>query len=204
LAANPLNSFSVTASTASAGLGLSVDATTNFTATSTANASRTTLQGNFNSLLTQVDQLAGDSSYNGVNLLTGNNLKVVFNETSTSSLTISGVNFNSTGLGLSALSGAGFQSDTTIQSTIDAISSALTTVRTQAVTFGTNSSTIQTRQDFTKNLINTLQTGSDQLVLADQNQESANLLTLQTRQQLSISALSISNQAQQAVLKLFP
>jgi len=72
------------------------------------------------------------------------------------------------------------------------------------VTFGTNSSTIQTRQDFTKNLINTLQTGSDQLVLADQNQESANLLTLQTRQQLSISALSISNQAQQAVLKLFP
>jgi flagellin-like hook-associated protein FlgL len=204
LAANPLNSFSVTASTASAGLGLSVDATTNFAATSTANASRTTLQGNFNSLLTQVDQLAGDSSYNGVNLLSGNNLKVVFNENGTSSLTISGVNFNSTGLGLSALSGAGFQSDTTIQSTIDAISSALTTVRTQAVTFGTNSSTIQTRQDFTKNLINTLQTGSDQLVLADQNQESANLLTLQTRQQLSISALSISNQAQQAVLKLFP
>jgi flagellin len=208
LAANPLGTnlgaFTVTANTASAGLGLSVDATTNFTATSTANASRTTLQGNFNSLLTQVDQLAGDSSYNGVNLLSGNNLKVVFNETSTSSLTISGVNFNSGGLGLSALSGAGFQSDTSIQSTIDAISSALTTVRTQAVTFGTNSSTIQTRQDFTKNLINTLQSGSDSLVLADQNQESANLLTLQTRQQLSISALSISNQAQQAVLKLFP
>ena len=75
---------------------------------------------------------------------------------------------------------------------------------TQAVTFGTNSSTIQIRQDFTKNLINTLQTGSASLVLADQNEESANLLTLQTRQQLSISALSIANQAQQAVLKLFP
>jgi flagellin len=198
LAANPLNSFTVTASAQTA------DATSTFTATSTANAARTTLQGNFNSLLTQIDQLAGDSSYNGVNLLNGNNLKVVFNENGTSSLTISGVNFNSTGLGLSALSGAGFQSDTTITSTINAISAALTSVRTQAVTFGTNSSTIQTRQDFTKNLINTLQTGSDQLVLADQNQESANLLTLQTRQQLSISALSISNQAQQAVLKLFP
>jgi len=158
-------------------------------------------------LLTQIDQLAGDSSYNGVNLLSGNNLKVVFNETSTSSLTISGVTFNSGGLGLSALSGTGatgFQSDTKINSTIAAIQSALTTVRTQAVTFGTNSSTIQTRSDFTKNLINTLQSGSDSLVLADQNQESANLLTLQTRQQLSISALSISNQAQQAVLKLFP
>ena len=207
LTANPTNSFTITANAATAADGLTADSSTNFTATSTANTSRTTLQSNFNSLLTQIDQLAGDSSYNGVNLLSGNNLKVVFNETSTSSLTISGVTFNSGGLGLSSLSGTGatgFQSDTKITSTIAAIQSALTTVRTQAVTFGTNSSTIQTRADFTKNLINTLQTGSDSLVLADQNQESANLLTLQTRQQLSISALSISNQAQQAVLKLFP
>jgi flagellin len=207
LAANPTSSFTVTADATTAAVGLTVDSSTNFTATSTVNTSRNTLQGNYNSLLTQIDQLAGDSSYNGVNLLFGNNLKVVFNETNTSSLTIAGVTFNSAGLGLSQLNGSGstgFQSDTTIANTISAISAALSAVRTQAVTFGTNSSTIQTRQDFTKNLINTLQTGSDQLVLADQNQESANLLTLQTRQQLSISALSISNQAQQAVLKLFP
>ena len=207
LAANPTNSFTVTADATTAAVGLTADATTAFTATSTASASRSTLQGNYNSLLTQIDQLAGDASYNGINLLGGNNLKVVFNETNTSSLTIAGVTFNSAGLGLSPLTGTGstgFQADTKISSTIDAINAALTSVRTQAVTFGTNSSTIQTRQDFTKNLINTLQTGSDQLVLADQNQESANLLTLQTRQQLSISALSISNQAQQAVLKLFP
>jgi flagellin len=207
LAANPAFSFTVTAGATSAGLGLTVDSSTNFTATSTANSSRTTLNGNYNDLLTQIDQLAGDSSYNGVNLLTGNNLKVVFNETSTSSLTIAGVTDTSAGLGLTALAttgGGGFQSDTTIASTITALSTALTTVRTQAETFGTNAATIQTRSDFTKNLINTLQTGSDNLVLADQNLESANLLTLQTRQLMSISALSISNQAQQAVLKLFP
>jgi flagellin len=207
LSANPTSTFTVTADATTAAVGLTADASTNFAATSTANTSRTTLQSNFNNLLTQIDQLAGDSSYNGVNLLGGNNLKVVFNESSTSSLTISGVNFNSSGLGLSALSGTGatgFQSDSKITSTITAINAALSTVRTQAETFGTNSATIQTRQDFTKNLINTLQTGSDQLVLADQNQESANLLTLQTRNQLSLSALSISNQAQQAVLKLFP
>ncbi|HEY4407230.1 MAG TPA: flagellin [Xanthobacteraceae bacterium] len=207
LAANPTSSFTITADATTAAVGLTVDSSTNFTATSTTNSSRNTLQGNYNSLLSQIDQLAGDASYNGVNLLNGNNLKVVFNETNTSSLTISGVTFNSAGLGLTALSGSGntgFQSDTTIANTITAINAALSAVRTQAVTFGTNSSTIQTRSDFTKNLINTLQTGSDQLVLADQNQESANLLTLQTRQQLSISALSISNQAQQAVLKLFP
>jgi flagellin len=207
LSANPTNTFTVTASAATAAVGLTVDSSTAFTASSSASASRTTLQGNYNSLLTQIDQLAGDSSYSGVNLLGGNNLKVVFNETNTSSLTIAGVTFNSAGLGLTPLNGTGatgFQTDSEISNTINAINAALTSVRTQAVTFGTNSSTIQTRQDFTKNLINTLQTGSDQLVLADQNQESANLLTLQTRQQLSISALSISNQAQQAVLKLFP
>jgi flagellin-like hook-associated protein FlgL len=207
LAANPAYSFTVTANATTAAVGLTADASTNFAGTSTANSSRTTLTSNFNNLLTQVDQLAGDASYNGVNLLNGNNLKVVFNETSTSSLTISGVTFNSTGLGLSQLGttgGGAFQSDTTIANTITALNTALTSVRTQAQTFGTNAATIQTRSDFTKNLINTLQIGSDNLVLADQNQESANLLTLQTRQQLSISALSISNQAQQAVLKLFP
>jgi len=97
LTANPTNSFTITANTATAADGLTADATTNFTATSTVNTSRNTLQGNYNSLLTQIDQLAGDSSYNGVNLLFGNNLKVVFNETNTSSLTIAGVTFNSAG-----------------------------------------------------------------------------------------------------------
>jgi flagellin len=185
-------------------LGLTAG-TTNGTPLSSGNSStRSTLQTNFNNLLTQIDQLAGDSSYNGVNLLKGDNLTVNFNENNTSSLTIQGVTFNSAGLGLNAITGTGFQANGTINSTITLINTALTNVQAQTETFGTNASTIQVRQDFTKNLINTLQTGSDNLVLADQNQESANLLTLQTRQQLSISALSISNQAQQAVLKLFP
>jgi flagellin-like hook-associated protein FlgL len=185
-------------------LGLTAG-TTNGTAVSSGNsATRSTLQTNFNNLLTQIDQLAGDASYSGVNLLKGDNLTVNFNENNTSSLQIQGVTFNSAGLGLNAISGTGFQANASINNTITAINTALTTVQAQTETFGTNASTINVRQSFTTNLINTLQTGSDNLVLADQNQESANLLTLQTRQQLSISALSISNQAQQAVLKLFP
>ncbi len=185
-------------------LGLTAG-TVNGTAQSSGNSTtRTTLQGNYNALLTQIDQLAGDASYKGINLLNGNTLAVIFNENSTSSLTIQGVTFNSAGLGLTPISGTGFQADATINNTMATINAAITTVRAQTETFGTNASTIQVRQDFTKNLINTLQTGSDNLVLADQNLESANLLTLQTRQQLSISALSISNQTQQAVLKLFP
>ena len=173
-------------------------------AVSGTSSTRTTLQGNYNSLLTQIDQLAGDASYNGVNLLNGNNLTVNFNENGTSSLTITGVTFDHAGLGLSAIAAGGFQSNTTITGAETSINTAIATVRAQTETFGTNSSTISTRQTFEQNMINTLQTGASNLVLADQNQESANLLTLQTQQQLEISALSIANQANQSVLKLFP
>jgi len=195
-------SFTVDADTTSAALGVTTNASTN-NAQSATSSTRTTLQSNYNALLTQIDQLAGDASYNGVNLLNGNNLTVNFNETGTSSLTITGVTFNSQGLGLSTIASGGFQSDSTISTAESDINSAITSVRAQTETFGTNSSTIQTRQTFEQNMINTLQTGASNLVLADQNQESADLLTEQTQQQLEISALSIANQANQSVLKLF-
>ena len=76
-------------------------------------------------------------------------------------------------------------------------------MRSQSKTFGSNLSTVQTRQDFTKSMINTLRTGADNLTLADPNEEGANLLALQTRQQLSTTALSLAAQADQNVLRLF-
>jgi len=184
------------------GLGLAAGTTTPTSSVVTDNATRTSLQDQYNALLTQIDQLAGDSSYNGVNLLNGDNLKVTFNETGTSSLTIQGTTLNSTGLGLTAISGTGFQDNNTIDHTLTTLNTALDTLRTQASTFGSNLTTVQTRQDFTTNLISTLQTGSDNLVVADTNQEGASLLALQTRQQLSITALSLSSQADQAILKI--
>jgi len=156
--------------------------------------------------LTQINQLAGDANYNGVNLLTSDNLTIEFNQSGSSSLTINGVGFTSSGLGLSAISGTGagsFQNDGTLTGTIASINAALGQVQAQTETFGTTSGVIGTRQTFTTNLINTLQTGASNLVVADQNQASANLLTEQTQQQLEISALSIANQANQSVLKLF-
>jgi flagellin len=201
----------VTGSTGSSGateilneLGLTAGTVQGTAVASGNNSTRATLQGNFNALLTQIDQLAGDASFNGVNLLKGDALQVVFNESNTSSLTIAGVTFNSAGLGLQQITGTGFQSNATINGTISSINAALSNVQSQTETFGTNASTIQIRQSFTQQLVNVLQTGASNLVLADQNQESANLLTLQTQQQLEISALSIANQANQSVLKLFP
>ena len=83
------------------------------------------------------------------------------------------------------------------------LSTALGTLRSQASNFGSSLSVVQTRQDFTKATIDTLQTGSDNLVLADTNAEGANLLALQTRQSLSTTSLSLAAQAANSVLRLF-
>lgn len=169
----------------------------------TANASRTSLQADYNALLTQITQLASDASFNGVNLLDGDSLTVNFNEDGSSSLTIAGVTFDASGLGLSAQAGDGFQLNANINAAITALDSATTTLRTQASAFGSKLSTVQARQDFTKNMINVLQVGADNLTLADTNEEGANLLALQTRQSLSTTALSMAAQADQNVLRLF-
>ena len=192
--------FTITSNATSAGLGVTTGAV-NGTSTT-----RTSLQTNYNTLLTQINQLASDSGYNGVNLIGGNNLQINFNETATSSLTIQGVNYNAAGLGLSSVSGSStgsFFDTSALSGLVTNLNTAISNVQSQTETFGTNSSTISTRQSFTTNMINTLQTGASNLVAADQNQESANLLTEQTQQQLEISALSIANQANQSVLKLF-
>jgi flagellin len=153
--------------------------------------------------LTQISQLAADASFNGINLLDGDSLTVNFNEDGSSSLTIAGVTFDASGLGLSAQSGDGFQLNANINAAITALDAATTSLRTQASAFGSKLSTVQARQDFTKNMINVLQVGADNLTLADTNEEGANLLALQTRQSLSTTALSMAAQADQNVLRLF-
>ncbi len=172
------------------------------TAAGTLNTTRSDLAAQYDDLRTQIDQLAQDAGFNGVNLLDGNGLKVVFNETGTSYLSISGVTFNSAGLGIGA-SGNTFQTDFDISAAVSDLSSALTALRSQASTFGSSLSIVQTRQDFTKSMINTLTVGADNLVLADTNEEGANLLALQTRQSLSTTTLSLAAQAAQNVLRLF-
>ena len=157
----------------------------------------------FNTVRTQIDQLASDASFNGVNLLNGNDLTVIFNESQTSSLTISGVTYNSSGLGITAATNSEFETDANITAKINLVDSATSKLRKQASTFGGNLSIVQNRQDFTQNLINTLETGAAGLTLADTNEEGANLLALQTRQQLGSVALSLASQADQNVLRLF-
>ena len=168
-------------------------------------ATRSSLLSQFNSILDNIKTTAQDSSFNGVNLLNGDTLKLTFNEKGSSTLNLQGVQFDAAGLGLSklGLNGANeFEDNSATNNVISSLSTASSALRAQASTFGSNLSVVQNRQSFNKSIINVLQTGSSNLTSADLNEEAANSQALSTRNSLTISALSLANQAQQGVLQL--
>ncbi|MCA1378125.1 MULTISPECIES: DUF1522 domain-containing protein [unclassified Bradyrhizobium] len=168
-----------------------------------AQTARANLVTQFNNILNQIDTTAQDSSFNGVNLLNGDQLKLVFDETAKSSLNITGVTYNSKGLGLASLTvGVDFIDNAAANRVLTNLNAASSTLRSQASSLGSNLSVVQIRQDFNKNLINVLQTGSSNLTLADTNVEAANSQALSTRQSIAVSALSLANTSQQSVLQL--
>ena len=164
---------------------------------------RANLVSQYNNIIQQITTTSQDASFNGINLLNGDDLKLTFNETGKSTLTIKGVTFNAAGLGLAPLvGGTDFLDNASANATIDKITSASNALRTEASTLGSNLSIVQIRQDFSKNLINVLQTGSANLTLADTNEEAANSQALSTRQSIAVSALALANQSQASVLQL--
>lgn len=166
------------------------------------NNARATYAKQFDSVLTQIDQLVSDTSYKGINLLKGDDLTVNFNETRTSFLEIKGVTFDSKGIGLTVADNE-WKTNEDIDKSLTQIEKATSLLRAQASEFGQNLATVTTREDFTSNMINNLVSGSDKLTLADMNEEAANMLALQTRQQLATNSLSMASQAAQSVLSLF-
>src|SRR5882672_4225812 len=164
---------------------------------------RASLVTQYNAVIDQITTTAQDASFNGINLLNGDQLKLVFNETGKSTLNISGVTDDPEGLGLASLAaGTDFLDNDGTNKVLSALTDASSTLRTQASTFGANLSIVQIRQDFNKNLINVLQTGSSNLTLADTNEEAANSQALSTRQSIAVSALALANTSQQSVLQL--
>jgi flagellin-like hook-associated protein FlgL len=195
-----LDAINISANAAGGGAGGAVVAAVPDPVSLTA---RATLVSQYNQIIQQLTTTAQDASFNGINLLDGNSLKMIFDETGKSTLTIAGVTFNPAGLGLAPLSpGTDFTDNVLTGKVLTALNVASLTLRTQASAFGANLSIVQIRQDFSKKLINVLQTGSSALTLADTNEEAANSQALSTRQSIAVSALSLANQSQQSVLQL--
>jgi len=174
----------------------------NTAAAGSTSAPRASLAAQFDALRTQIDQLAADSGFNGLSLLNNQSLTVILNQAATTKLVIAGSNDTSIGLGVTASQNT-FQDNFDVNTAITNINNALTTLQSQSSNYTADVSVIQSRTQFTKEIINTLQTGTNDLTLADPNQEGASLLALQTRQSLSSTALSLATQADQNVLRLF-
>ena len=150
--------------------------------------------------ITSFDDMISDSSYQGVNLLKGGKLTTMFNEDRTHSYTINGRDMGLSGLGITTRE---WQTKGDIAASIKEIQNAMISIRDEVARLGNNLSIIETRMNFTDGLVDVLQTGADDLVLADMNEESANYLALQTRNSLAVNALALAAQSNNAVLKLF-
>lgn len=163
---------------------------------------RANYAADFNSALKEINTLAKDANYNGVNLLGGDDLEVIFNEDGSSKLEVNGVVFDAAGVGVSEIQDSQFYDSSSINAVIDQLDAALKTIESQSSKFGMQLQIVQTRQTFTKDMVGTLQDGAHTLTGADTNEEAANLATLQTRQSLIVSSLSISTQQESAILQL--
>jgi flagellin-like hook-associated protein FlgL len=190
------NTVSITGTTAAAGVVAPVADTASQT-------TRANLVAQYNNIIAQITTTSQDSSFNGINLLNGDTLKLIFDETGKSTLNITGVTYSAAGLGLSSLTaGTDFLDSNSANAVLTQLDNASNSLRTEASALGSNLSVVQIRQDFNKNLINVLQTGSSNLTLADPNEEAANSQALSTRQSIAVSALALANQSQQSVLQL--
>ncbi|MBK3665838.1 DUF1522 domain-containing protein [Bradyrhizobium diazoefficiens] len=208
-ASNDYASSTIGSTVAGGAIGGSLTSALTFSTASTpvqdavAQTARANLVSQYNNILNQIDTTSQDSSFNGVNLLNGDQLKLVFDETGKSNLNITGVTYNSKGLGLASLTvGVDFIDNAASNKVLTNLNAASSTLRSEASALGSNLSVVQVRQDFNKNLINVLQTGSSNLTLADTNVEAANSQALSTRQSIAVSALSLANTSQQSVLQL--
>jgi flagellin len=190
------NTVSITGTTAAGGVVAPIADTASQT-------TRANLVAQYNNIIAQITTTSQDSSFNGINLLNGDTLKLIFDETGKSTLSITGVTYDAAGLGLSSLTaGTNFLDSNSANSVLTQLDNASNELRTEASSLGSNLSIVEIRQDFNKNLINVLQTGASNLTVADPNEEAANSQALSTRQSIAVSALALANQSQQSVLQL--
>ena len=169
----------------------------------------------YETVIDQINEMARDSGYKGVNLLQEAELTVQFaSEADLAYLNLTGfggtdIDFNITGLqDEMATKGSNWVTGTTVNTTdieasIDRLESARDELRVQSKTLSSNLSIITAREEFTAEMINTLGDGASKLTEADMNEEGANMLMLQTRQALGTTSLSLASQAAQGVLRLF-
>lgn len=170
-------------------------------ATDGENTARTGLAKQFNALLAEINQIAKDAGINGTNLLQGNKIKLALNEDGSSNTSIDGTTVSATSLNLSDAVGD-WQSDTDVNAALTSLIKAGTSLQATAASFSSTQSIISARKDFNASLSDILKSSANTLTAADMDQEAANLVALQTRQQMATTALSIMQSSETTALRL--
>jgi flagellin len=179
-----------------AGLGLTAG-TTEFKP----NAAREALAKQFDALRSEITRIAKDAGINGTNLLAGDKIKLALNEDGTSSTTIEGTAVSAETLNI-AEAGASWQTDEAVNDALTSLIAAGDSLQATAASFSSNQSIISARKDFNASLSNILKASSTNLTAADMDQEAANMVALQTRQQMATTALSIMQSSETTALSL--
>lgn len=171
------------------------------TVTGTVNSTRTSLAKQFDALRSEIDRIAKDAGINGTNLLAGDKIKLALNEDGSSSTTIEGSTIDAAALNITA-AGSNWQNDTAVNDALDQLIAAADTLEATAASFSSNQSIINARKEFNSSLSDILKSSASQLTAADMDQEAANLVALQTRQQMATTSLSIMQSAETTALRL--
>ncbi|MBV9262461.1 MAG: hypothetical protein JO205_13935 [Pseudolabrys sp.] len=164
-------------------------------------ATKAAYASQYNDLVTQINNLAVDSGFNGANLLTSGSITANFNANGTSNYTVSGVDASASGLGISTVTD--FSNPTEVNNALSQTGAALDSLRGMSSTFSTADTVLAVRQDFTKSMVSFLNGASSGLTASDSNADGAALLALQTRQQIAQTALTFTSNADSNVLRLF-
>lgn len=165
------------------------------------NATREALAKQFDALRSEITRIASDAGINGTNLLNGDKIKLALNEDGSSSTTIQGTAVSADTLNIDE-AGGNWQTDTAVNEALDALIAAGTSLEATAASFSSNQSIISARKDFNASLSDILKASSSNLTAADMDQEAANLVALQTRQQMATTALSIMQSSEATALSL--
>lgn len=203
--------IATTGITAAGVTGLATDNTVSLAAAPAISDTRKSLISSFNTSLGEFNSLGSDANYKGVNLLNGDTLNLKFSDDSSSSLAINlkkadGTAFgkvNSASVSVNAADVATFSSNDKLDTLSNTIDTAISSLQSLASQLGNSLTLTQNRSDFLNQSKTTFKTGADTLVNADTNEEATNLLTLQTQQSLAQNSLSLANQANQGVMRLF-
>ncbi|WP_417461874.1 flagellin [Kordiimonas sp.] len=168
-------------------------------------ASRSSLNNDFTQLRAQISSIVGNAEFNGTNAVVagGDDIVAITNDTGSSTFTIAAQNLSISGTVVTLTSSQSIGSAAGAESVVSAIESSIANVNTSLSSLGAGARRLELQKEFVNKLKDTVEVGIGNLVDADMAKASANLQSLQVKQQLGLQALSIANQAPQAVTSLF-